>query len=364
MIKALDIWLPAYLRQTRKTRKTKGIRHLLLCVCDHFEPFHHVKKEKAIARVELWGDEFPKLTKPFLDSGGGAPKHTFFYPIEQYDEDILTPLAQLCRATGCEVEFHLHHNHDTAANLRVTLDRGKQDLLRHGLLSRDEKGQTRYGFIHGNWALDNSHPRGEHCGVRNELQVLNETGCYADFTMPSAPGRTQTQTINSLYYARGTNEPKSHDRNIIPAEVGKKPSGDLLLVQGPLGLNWNKRKLGCLPGIENGDLTGKNPPTLERLRLWLDLNIHVKGRPEWLFVKLHTHGAIPPNSSLFLGAQMQQFHRDLAAFAADNTGFRYHYVTAREMVNILHAAEDGHQGDPDEFRDYRYQSLISKDRRE
>jgi hypothetical protein len=360
MLKALDIWLPGYLRRSRPEKQNGSPRHLLLCVCDHFEPFHNTDRNGALARVENWRVNFPKLTSTFRDYDGQNPKQTFFYPIEQYDDGVIEKLAELCRASGCEVEVHLHHQNDTAENLRGVLEQGKLDLSRHGLLSRDEAGNIRYGFVHGNWALDNSHPHGLHCGVRNELAVLKETGCFADFTLPSAPNRTQTKIINNLYYATGTGCPKAHDRG-VPAETGKKPSGDLLLVQGPLGLNWKKCKLGFLPGVENGDLTPKNPPTLDRLRLWLDLNIHVQGQPDWLFVKLHTHGAVPPNSGLFLGEAMQQFHRELARFAAENEGFHFHYVTAREMVNILHAAEDGHSGNPGEFRDYRYQSLIARD---
>ena len=359
MFKALDLWLPAYLRRERTGKQTGLRRHLLLCVCDHFEPFHNVEKKEALARVEKWRDHFPRLTLPFRDSNGAAPKHTFFYPIEQYDRDVLAKLAELCQRTGCEVEIHLHHDHDHAENLRRTLEQGMKNLAAHGLLSRDPDGRTRYGFIHGNWALDNSLPNGRHCGVRNELAVLRDTGCFADFTMPSAPCRTQTRIINSLYYAHATPNPKSHDAG-IPAAVGKKESGDLLLVQGPLGLNWKRRKLGIFPRIDNGDLTGYNPPTPLRLRLWLDLNIHVEGRPEWSFVKLHTHGAVPANAGMFLGAPMEQFHRDLAQRAAEDDGFRFHYVSAREMVNILHAAEDGHSGDPGDFRDYRYRSLITR----
>ena len=30
----------------------------------------------------------------------------------------------------------------------------------------------------------------------------------------------------------------------------------------------------------------------------------------------------------------------------------YHYTTAREMVNIIHAIEDGKTGSPGEYRDY------------
>jgi hypothetical protein len=39
---------------------------------------------------------------------------------------------------------------------------------------------------------------------------------------------------------------------------------------------------------------------------------------------------------------------------AQQSGFRLHYVSAREMVNILHAAEDGHTGDAGAWRDYLY----------
>ena len=72
--------------------------------------------------------------------------------------------------------------------------------------------------------------------MRNELKVLEETGCYADFTMPSAPDPTQTRIINRIYYARGTSEPKSHDVG-VPATVKGNADGNankLLLVQGPL----------------------------------------------------------------------------------------------------------------------------------
>ena len=353
MFKALDLWLPAYLQRNR-ARVKSGV-DVMLCVCDHFEPFHDAEKPEAMARVDHWRTMYPKVTEGFRDSDGCLPKHTFFYPIEQYDRDIIDSLAGLCHATGCETEIHLHHRDDTADNLSKSLEKGKTDLASHGLLSRDAAGALSYGFIHGNWALDNSHPEGKHCGVSNELAVLASTGCYADFTMPSAPSPTQTRTINSVYRATSAPTPKSHDRG-VPVRVGDSPKGDLLMVQGPLGLNWRRRKFGFLPRIENADLTGANPPTPDRLSLWLDLNIHVLGRPEWLFIKLHTHGAVPANSGMLLGEPMLRFHEHLQT----NRALRLHYVTAREMVNIIHAAEDGRTGNPGEHRDYRYKSLIAR----
>jgi len=362
MIKALDIWLPAWRQRQKYAQHTLGTRHVMLAVCDHFEPFHGVGKPEALARVETWQREFPALAGQFHDADGVAPRHTFFYPIEQYDRDVVQRIADVCTATGNETEVHLHHDNDTADNLRRTLEQGTERLAGHGLLSRDDAGALRYGFIHGNWALDNSHPEGRHCGVRNELRVLRQTGCYADFTLPSAPERMQTRTINSVYYARGTDQPKSHDRGrrvVADRDGQERHEDDLLIVQGPLALNWQRKKFGLFPRIENSDLTAANPPTIERLRLWLECQVAVEARPNWVFVKLHTHGCKPENTRMLLGEPMRAFHQSLAQLATKDPSICIHYVTARELVNILHAAEAGHSGNPGQFRDFRYRRVTS-----
>src|SRR5207237_945919 len=115
-------------------------------------------------------------------------------------------------------------------------------------------GEIVYGFVHGNWALCNALPDGVRCGVNNELEVLVETGCYADFTYPSAPHVSQPPIINALYYACDRpGRPRSHEVG-WPVGGGPQPPGSLLLVQGPLVLDWRHRKLGVLPGTENGCL--------------------------------------------------------------------------------------------------------------
>src|SRR5205814_6030793 len=172
---------------------------------------------KARQRIQEWLDKYPVLFDRFRDSDGRPPQHTFFYPQDEYEPELEEMVAQLCRAGYGEVEVHLHHDNDTAEGLRQKLLDFKQTLHdRHGLLSTDRQTEeVVYGFIHGNWALANSRRDGRWCGVTNELDVLRETGCYADFTMPSAPSETQTSTINQLYWAVGdTMRPKSHDSGI------------------------------------------------------------------------------------------------------------------------------------------------------
>ena len=370
MYKAVHLWLPSYLRR-RRFRHAIGTVDILLAVCDHFEPLHGVDKTAALEHIRRWKREYPRLISSYSDADGCRPRHTFFYPVEQYDSDIVSELTQLCHLCGGEVEVHLHHDRDTAEGLRRKLEQGKADLVRHGLLSRDVAGNVRYGFIHGNWALDDSHPQGRYCGVANELGILKDTGCYADFTMPSAPDPTQTHITNSIYYAPDTPEPKSHDSGTLasaketvgPTTISEISLGhcahDLLLVQGPLGLNWERRKWGLLPRIENGEITGANPPRPDRMRIWLRLGVHVLGQPNWIFIKLHTHGGIPQNATTLLADPMRCFFAHALGEYNDGSRYRFHFVSAREMVNIIHAAEDGQTGNPGRFRDYRYRSSMS-----
>jgi hypothetical protein len=345
----LDRWMLTYIAQTprRKAPQPNDDVHLLLCIADHFEPrLAGASDDQARARVHRWLRQYPRLFSELRDSDGRPPQHTFFVPLEEYDPTHLDALARLCRWGFGEVEVHLHHDHDTAESLRAKLLTFKELLAeRHSLLARHRTtGELAYGFIHGNWALDNSRPDGRWCGVNNELDVLRETGCYADFTLPSAPAPCQTRKINSIYYATDDpHRPMSHDRGIDVGR-GHTPNNALMLIQGPLLLDWQRRKWGLVPRIENGCLQAGQPPNLHRLALWLQARVQVPGRPDWYFVKLHTHGAKEANQDVLLGEPMVRFHRALAELAAVNRRFHYHYVTAREMYNLVRAAEAGWQG--------------------
>jgi hypothetical protein len=353
----LDSWLGASMTRalTRPRVRAGQPVHLLLCVADHFEPGRgQAPLDVARARVGHWVNDFTRLFGGLRDSDGRPPRHTFFYPLDEYEPEHLDALAGLCHAGFGEVEFHLHHDGDTAEGLRRTLERFKEVFdRRHGLLARDRlSGELAYGFIHGNWALDNSRPDGRWCGVNNELDVLRETGCYADFTLPSAPSPTQTRTINSIYYATDDpTRPKSHDTGV---EVGSGPcpDGALMLIQGPLLLDWRHRKWGLLPHVENGCVQGVQPAHAGRVDLWLRARVQVPARPDWFFVKLHTHGATEENRRVLLGEPMVEFHRALARRAASDPNFHYHYVTAREMYNLARAAEAGWDGPVDGARDF------------
>jgi len=358
MLRNTHIWLIEYsLKGISKCFKDKPQEpiHIIFCICDHFEPlWNNADYKKGLNRVKTWVKRYPEVANKHCDSDGYSPKYSFFYPAEEYRPEYLDLLAELCHNGYGEVEIHLHHDNDTPENLRETLLRFKETLAnRHNLLSQHEgTKEIKYGFIHGNWALDNSRRDGRWCGVNNELQILRETGCYADFTLPSAPSETQTRKINSIYYAKDDPErPKSHNKG-IDVEVGKEPYGDLMIIQGPLGLNWRNRKWGILPRIENGEITFENPPTPERIDQWVSQRIHVKGRENWIFVKIHTHGAQEKNMESLLGGYLDRLYSYLEERYNDGKDYFLHYVSPREMYNIIKAAEAGSSGNPGTFRNY------------
>jgi hypothetical protein len=350
----MEIWILSWLR--RKSRpKVAGPTHVMFCFVDHFEPMWG-KAEPAVqaARVDRWCRDYRALASRHRDADGRHPQHSFFYPEEEYTEEHLDKIAALCADGFGEIEIHLHHDNDTEANFVASIRRFCKTLHeRHGALPRDPAtGELRFAFIHGNWCLDNSRADGRWCGINNELILLRELGCYADYTLPSAPSDTQTSTINSIYYATDDpHKPKSHDKG-VPVKVGGTASGDLMIVQGPLDLNFRNRRAGVLPRIENADVRRSCPPTPDRVDAWIRTGIHVEGRPEWVFVKVHTHGTQEGDMDTLLGDRMHAMHDHLERAYNDGRDYVLHYVTAREMYNIVKAAEAGETGNPSKFRDF------------
>jgi hypothetical protein len=339
-------WLGGWLRDRAHKAllpRVRGQRHLLFCVCDHFEPRHgRASRDVGLARVRAWRDRLPNLAEQFRDSNGRSPRHTFFFPGEEYDASFLEPLAELVGSGFGEVEVHLHHDRDTRASLRQKIERTLSALDVHGVIARRD-GRPAWSFIHGNWALANGRPDGRWCGVDDELRLLFELGCYADFTFPSAPDPCQPRVVNRIYYPHDDARRRGYDE-VEPVRVGPTAPDRVLLLQGPLAL---ARRPGRWPRvrIESGALSAGDPPTRARLATWIDQWVHVEGRPQWCFVKVHSHGAPEGNAGVMLGQPMASLHRAIAELRARGC-WQTHYVTAREMYNVARAAMRGMGGSP------------------
>lgn len=350
--KHLDKWVGGWTRdRLRRLRapRIEGTRHLLFAFCDHYEPlWKGAGDAQGRARVEAWRAGYPRLAARWRDADGNMPRHSYFFPGEQYAPHYLEPLAELARQRLGEVELHLHHDGDTHAQLRADILGYLGKYAQHGHLSRDADGRLRYGFIHGNWCLANARRDGRWCGVDDEIPLLWETGCYADFTFPAAPDEAQPNLVNSIYWPVGDLARRRAYEAGQPARVGDRRDDRILIVEGPLTLA--RRRLGLR--IENGDVQGADPATPERVRAWVNQGVGVRGRPEWTFVKVHTHGAPEKNARVLLDeGHFAALHAALQAYN-DGRRWRLHYVTAREMYNIAVAAMDGRAGDPNAYRDY------------
>lgn len=340
-------WLPGYICRHRSFDRSvfpadQPIDIMVLC-CDHFEPARKFGETAAAQTVRSWCAEYETLVTRHNDSDGRSPQHTWFYRYEYPNAGCLSSLSQAAFRGLGEIEFHLHHGHDTHETMRATLREGLDWFNRFGAMrTAEERPQQRFAYLAGNSALDNGAGDDALSGCDTELAALRETGCFADFTFPSLGSPAQPRMSNCIYYAREDGRPKSYDCG-VPVKVGRPGSGDLMIFQGPIAIDWREGRL------DEAALENSSPPHPRRLANWLSANVHVPGRPEWIFIKLQTHAM--QNRETFLSADND------AVFAAmekwwNRPPFRLHYVTAREAYNIVKAAEAGKSGDPNDYRDF------------
>ncbi len=346
-------WLPRHLfyhRPFDRQRIPPGVPvDVLVLLVDHFEPVRMLQRpgdrEAGVAAeaVRHWCQQYERLAGRYRDADGRPPQYTWFYAADYEDFPALQQLsAAAFRGLG-EVEFHLHHGHDTEESFGAKLRAGLDWFNRAGaMMTAERQPRQRFGYIAGNWSLDNGTFDDSKSGCNTELIALRRAGCYADFTFPALGSRAQPRKTNSIYYATDCPRPKSYDWGVDVA-VGRPPSGDLMLFQGPLVIDWRTAK------FEAGCLERDSPPSPERLAPLLKAHVHVRGRPEWVFVKAFTHGI--QNWATVLGSGMEAM---LAAMMEqwNCSPFRLHFVTAREAYNIVKAAEAGLAGNPNDYRDY------------
>jgi hypothetical protein len=329
-------WSYACERWGRWTGPGRRLERVWLTLTDHFEPFWHNRDEKLAAeRVELWRRGWPEIARRHEQRHGRRPQYCFFYPEEEYRPELLDALAELTHGGWGDVEVHLHHDNDTEGAFMERTGRFLETLERRHALLRRERGRLAFGFIHGNWCLDNSGSDGRWCGLNNEITLLRELGCYADFTMPSGDSPTQARRLNRIYWAVDDPErPKSYDDGVL-VEVGRLGAGDLLMIPGPFGLRWGQGRV--VPRLEAGELASQDLATPYRVKRWLELAPRVGGD---LFLKLHTHGTQERNSAALLGGGLERLFELLEA-ECGRRGVELHYATAWQMRQAVERAAGG-----------------------
>lgn len=364
MLSTIFKYLKSY--RTREVVKQQTPAHIVFCTVDHYEPgTGGASRHTEIERVNNLLKKYPELVAGHFDSAGNIPKRTWFFPPHYHRHFALKKLVSLCERGYGEIELHLHHGKikpDTPENLEMTIMQCIKEYSYFGIFGyKDNK--KKYCFIHGDWALDNSR-NGKFCGVNNEIDILLKTGCYADFTFPSMNEANPSQ-INSIYYALDDpTKPKSYNYGNSVKKHAHKNEG-LMLIQGPLYPFFKNNKLWGLRVV--GDvIDGSTQATNKRIDSWVNTGIHIQGVPDTVFIKTHTHGAANPKA--VLGNEMDFIFRNLESNYNDSKNYILHYVTAREMYNIINALKDGHSSEKiEEYRNYiikppQYDSSIDIDK--
>lgn len=333
-----EIWLVPYLRsRLGKSFGRSKPRRAWVAITDHYEPCGMgASLDQALGKVAAWREKWPRIAGDApRDAVGQRPQYSFFYPQEEYQREVVDRIAEMVRLGVGDVEVHLHHDREQReafiAKVTEFCRRLRGD---HGLLHESD-GRTVFGFIHGNWALDNSRPDGRWCGLNGEIALLRDLGCYADFTMPSLPSPTQSRVVNQIYWctANSDNTPRSFDHG-IEASVGGGKRGDLLMITGPVGLRFSQR---LLPRVEAGEIAGYDMPTPARVRHWFDLAPTIGSD---LFLKLYTHGADNRNMEPLLSGGLANLYRWLAE-EADRRRIEIHWATAWQMYQAAQAVMNG-----------------------
>ena len=353
----LQIASKAITKLVRRPRYS-GTVDVYLCVVDHYEPsVGGAARPLAEERVEDWLRRYPQVACKHRDADGVVPPHCFFYPWDEYNDWEMKRISELCSRGFGEVEIHLHHKDDTDAGLRAKLRDAISAYRAHGNLSQWPDGRPAFAFIHGNWSLDNSRQEGgiNYCGVDNEITVLQEEGCFADLTFPAWRQLAQPRTLNSVYYALDDPlKPKSYDTGAAAA-VGRTAQQGLLMVQGPLVPCIERSEGRSRPGVDDADLAASAARRYAPCRFdrWVRAHVHVDGRPDRIFIKLCSHGAQDSNRESMLSGDLDALYTDAEARYNDGKRYRLHYVTARELVNVIHATEAGVE-DSAVLRDWKF----------
>ncbi len=169
-------------------------------------------------------------------------------------------------------------------------------------------------------------------------------GCYADFTFPAFGSLCQPKIVNRHYYPEKSHTiSKSYDRGVF-MKAGQ-PRVGLLMFSGPMSFDSKSLR------VDDGRVESNFPLTYRRFENWLNANVHVQEKEDWIFMKLYTHSARERTREELFSSKTENFYREITD-RAKRGDFNLYFVTAREIYNLAKAAEAGVTGSPQEYFDF------------
>jgi hypothetical protein len=350
------IFLPDYVRSVfRPVAAVQGPTHIFFLMVDHFEP-----PLSSVERTEEWASRYRAMALKHRDSTGRPFQHTWFYPGEQFNVPLLSILRQLVGDGLGEVEFHYHHENESAATISLALRNAIAGFQTFGFLKTVD-GRTAFAFVHGNEGLDNAD--GEHCGVNDELRLLHSLGCFADYTFPAVYHQAQPPFVNTIYAARDDPGPKSY-RTAWPLLDLKRGAADLMIFEGPLVLAPTSNLRRLFIDVDDGNIHPGMPADATRVGRWINARVHVAERPDWVFVKVFAHGvSTMGDEDEVVGEHFESALNELERHYNDGRRYVLHYITAREAYNLAMAAASGATGSPSAYLDSEIPPYMASARR-
>ena len=338
------IWLPSYLTATDTDQVIPDHqKHLIFLMVDHYE---HGTTDKATLANKKWCDSFRELSNSYRDDYGNRFRYTWFYPYDHHNDGIMRELSLMAYEGYGEVEMHWHLTSAlglTPADYPDALAEAIAWYQQFGaMITAGDNPRTAFGYVAGSWDLDGARPGPKSHGLTNQISVLFNEGCYADFTYSTIGTSAQPAKVNALFYVTDDpREPKSHNDG-DDVVVGSVVNDRLMIFEGPMMMDWQG-------GLEYAAIEADPRFSHDRVDKWIKANIHVTGRPEWVFVKVYSHGAQSKN--VVIAHDMEVMLKSVIARCKERE-IDLHFMSAREAFNVAKAAEAGQSGNPEEYRDY------------
>ncbi len=288
--------------------------------------------------------ELADLASDHTDSDSVHLKMTFALHSLYSDSVEFSILSQWCGDQSSELELLLPCEVLKGRLFREALHRSVKRLNSLGW-ARTIDAEIRLAVVRER--CENEH---EWISLQRQIRALKDIGCYADMSFPDIGIRDQPVRINTICYMSSVASDPFVDRMAL--RTGEVGIGDLVVIDGPLLIDWTDWRHRFGPLVEDGRLTPMNPPDPCRAGSWIRANVHVIGQPNWIFAKLKIAEVSNVASVRKFREWLDRTLTYLETMYRDNEAYRLHYVTAREMYNISKAAEAGRTGDAGAFRNY------------
>jgi hypothetical protein len=293
-------------------------------------------------------DSINALCARYIDNDSQQFKLTMF---AESDSSLLRRLSYLSEAGACEVEYMLNPKSgvDSVIDRKIATEIGLLNKFGWGVTTQREVSFAVMRVDGGS--------RPASCD-RNELEILRGAGCYADLTCASRRSMDQWSLMNTVAMLQpklNSMNSRNSARELVAGKLGR---GSVLTVNSPLVIAFRRGKW-YRPYLDDGILSVPEHPDPARVDSWIRANVHVRGQPNWLFIKIEIADFVETMSDRVF---LQSLNEMLSFFGyayGDGVRYRLHFASARETYNIARAAEAGREGDAGEYRDYMIKQYMS-----